>query len=85
MPSHLSLKLSAPDVITVVTDFLKEHGDSHHPKITSVEANEVDSKWLVVVDVADVGVDRRELIVDDRDGKIISYKHVWNSKQAWTR
>jgi hypothetical protein len=70
------MKMAVPEVITLVRKFLKEETGSDNPKFTSVESIEPDSKWKVLVDVGDVAVIRREIIVDDRDGKIVSYRQV---------
>lgn len=56
--------------------FLSSQVDSDAPKFYSVEAVEPDSKWKVIVDVGGVSQNKKEIIVDDKDGKIVSYKQV---------
>ncbi len=70
------MKMAVPEIIALSKKFLKDETNSDNPKITSVEAIEPDSKWKVIADVGDVAMVRRELIVDDRDGKIVSYRQI---------
>ena len=64
------------DVIDLTRVFLKSEAGFADVKFSSVESIEPDSKWKVVATVEELPPNRKELIVDDRDGKIISYKQV---------
>lgn len=68
--------MSAPDVMALARKFLRDEEECEDPRLTSVEAIEPDSKWKVLANVGEVGVVRRELVIDDRDGKIVSYKQL---------
>jgi hypothetical protein len=50
--------------------------DARYEKVTisSAVAIEPDSKWKVIAEIAGIGLDRKEIIVDDKDGNIVSYK-----------
>lgn len=68
--------MSVSDVIDLTRKFLKNEAGFNDVKFSSVEAIEPDSKWKVIASVEDLPPNKKELIVDDRDGKIISYKQV---------
>jgi len=68
--------MSVSDVIDLTRKFLKNEAGFSDVKFSSVEAIEPDSKWKVIANVEDLPPNRKELIVDDKDGKIISYKQV---------
>jgi len=70
------LKLSVSDVIELTRKFLKNEAGYSDVRFSSVEAIEPDSKWKVVASVEELPPNRKELLVDDRDGKIISYKQI---------
>jgi len=70
------MKMSVTDVIDLTRKFLKNDAGFGDVKFSSVEAIEPDSKWKVIVNVEELPPNRKELIVDDRDGKIISYKQI---------
>jgi hypothetical protein len=70
------VKMSVSDVIDLTRKFLKSEAGFADVKFSSVEAIEPDSKWKVIAVVEDLPPNRKELVVDDRDGKIISYKQV---------
>jgi len=54
--------------------FLRE--DAGHEKVTlsSAVAIEPDSKWKVIAEISGIAPDRKEVIVDDKDGNVVSYK-----------
>jgi hypothetical protein len=66
--------MSVSDVIAVARKFLKEEAGFDNIRIASVVAVEGESNWKAVVEVGWPTTDKKEVIVDDRDGKIISYK-----------
>jgi len=70
------LKMSVSDVIEVTRKFLKNEAGYNDVRFSSVEAIEPDSKWKAIATVEELPPNRKELIVDDRDGKIISYKQI---------
>jgi hypothetical protein len=70
------LRMSVSDVIELTRKFLKSEAGYDDVKFSSVEAIEPDAKWKVIARVEELPPNRKELIVDDKDGKIISYKQV---------
>ena len=66
--------MTISEVIGVAKKFLKEDAGYDRATISSVVAVEPDSKWKVIADIAGIGPDRKELLVDDRDGNVVSYK-----------
>ncbi len=66
--------MSISEVIGVTKKFLKEDAGYEKVAISSVIAIEPDSKWKVIAEISGIGPDRKELIVDDKDGNIVSYK-----------
>jgi len=68
------LRMSITDVIGVARTFLKEDAGYDRLTISSVVAIEPDSKWKVIAEISGLGPDKKEVIVDDKDGKVISYK-----------
>jgi len=69
------MRVSIRDVIGVTKKFLSEDAGYEKATISSAVTIEPDSKWKVMAEVAGIGPDRREIIVDDKDGNIVSYKH----------
>jgi len=69
------MRMSIRDVIGVTRKFLREVAGYERATISSAVTIEPDSKWKVIAEVAGIGPDRREIIVDDKDGNIVSYKH----------
>lgn len=68
--------MSVSDVIDLTRKFLKNEAGFVDVKFSSVESIEPDSKWKVIASVEELPPNKKELIVDDRDGKIVSYKQV---------
>jgi hypothetical protein len=66
--------MSVSEVITVAKKFLKEEAGYENVKISSAVAIEAELSWRVVAEVWQPSTDKKEIIVDDRDGKVISYK-----------
>lgn len=66
--------MSISEVIGVTKKFLREDAGYEKVAISSVIAIEPDSKWKVIAEISGIGPDRKELIVDDKDGNIVSYK-----------
>ena len=68
------MRMSITEVIGVTKKFLRE--DAGHEKVTisSVVAIEPDSKWKVIAEISGIAPDRKEVLVDDKDGNIVSYK-----------
>jgi hypothetical protein len=66
--------MTITEVIATTKKFL--HEDAGYDKLTvaSVVAVEPDSKWKVIAEISGIGPDRKEVIVDDKDGKVVSYK-----------
>ena len=68
------MRMSISEVISVVKKFLRDDAGYEKVTISSVIAIEPDSKWRVIAEISGIGPDRKELIVDDKDGNIVSYK-----------
>lgn len=66
--------MSASEVIAATKKFLHDDAGFSNVEILSVVAIEPDSKWKVVASVQGSPTNKKELIADDRDGKIVSYK-----------
>ena len=66
--------MSITDVIGVTRKFLKEDAGYDRVTISSVVAIEPDSKWKVVAEISGIGPEKKEVMVDDKDGNIVSYK-----------
>jgi hypothetical protein len=68
------MRMSISEVINVTRKFLKEDAGYDKLTISSVVAVEPDSKWKVIAEISGIGPDKREVIVDDKDGNVVSYK-----------
>ena len=68
------MKMSVSEVIVVAKKFLKEEAGFDSVRISSVVGVEAESNWRVLADIGQPTTNKKELIVDDRDGKIVSYK-----------
>ncbi len=68
------MRMSVSEVIVITKKFLREEAGFDEIKISSVVAIEAESKWRVIAGVEQLAANKKEIIVDDRDGKIISYK-----------
>ena len=70
----MAMRMSITEVIGVARKFLKEDAGYDRVTISSVVAIEPDSKWKVIAEISGIGPDRKEVLVDDKDGNIVSYK-----------
>ena len=68
------MNLTVSEAITVVKRFLMEEERFENVNITSAIAVEGEAEWKVTADIGLPARDKKEVIVNDRDGKIISYK-----------
>jgi len=68
------MRMTISEVMTAVKKFLREDAGYEKLTISSVVAIEPDSKWKVIAEISGIGPDRKEVIVDDKDGKVVSYK-----------
>lgn len=68
------MRMSISDVIGVTKKFLREDAGYDKVTISSAVAMEPDSKWRVIADITGMGPERKEIIVDDKDGNVVSYK-----------
>jgi hypothetical protein len=66
--------MSASEVMAAAKKFLHEDAGFERISISSVVAIEPDSKWKIIATVEGSPTNKKELVADDRDGKIISYK-----------
>jgi hypothetical protein len=60
-------------VIGIVKRFLAEEG-FENVRITSAIAIEGEAEWKVTAEIGQPVRDKKEIIINDRDGQIISYK-----------
>lgn len=70
------MRMSITQVIEVTKKFLKEDAGYERVTISSVVAIEPDSKWKVIAEIAGIGSQKKEVLVDDKDGNVVSYKQV---------
>jgi hypothetical protein len=68
------MRMSASEVMAAAEKFLTQDARFARVEILSVVAIEPDSKWKVVASVQGSPTNKKEIIADDRDGKILSYK-----------
>ncbi len=68
------MRMSITEVIGVTKKFLREDAGYERVTVSSVVAVESDSKWKVVAEISGMSSEKKELLVDDKDGNIISYK-----------
>ena len=68
------MRMSITEVIGVTKKFLKEDAGYDRVTISSVVAIEPDSKWKVIAEISGIGPDKKEVLVDDKDGNVVSYK-----------
>ena len=66
--------MSVSEVIAATKKFLKEEAGFDSIRISSVVAVEGESNWKVNAEIWQPTTDKKEIIVDDRDGKVVSYK-----------
>jgi hypothetical protein len=68
------LRMSIAEVIGVAKKFLREDAGYDRMTISSVVAMEPDSKWKVIAEISGIAPQKKEVIVDDKDGNVVSYK-----------
>jgi len=68
------LRMSITEVIAVTKKFLGEDAGYEKVVISSVVAIEPDSKWKIIAEITGLTPEKKEILVDDRDGKVVSYK-----------
>ena len=68
------MKMSVSEVIAIAKKFLKDEAGFDSVRISSVVSIEAESNWKVLADIGQPRTGKKELIVDDGDGKIISYR-----------
>ena len=68
------MRMSISDVIGVARKFLREDAGYEKVTISSVVAVEPDSKWKVIAEITGLAPEKKEVIVDDKDGNVVSYK-----------
>jgi hypothetical protein len=66
--------MSISEVIGTTKKFLRDDAGYERVIIASVVAIEPDSKWKVIAEISGTSPDKKEVIVDDKDGKVVSYK-----------
>ncbi len=69
-----ALNLSVSEAIAVARKFLTEDEGFDNIRVTSAVAIEGEAEWKVTADIGQPARDKKEIIVNDKDGKIISYK-----------
>jgi hypothetical protein len=66
--------MSVSEVIAIAKKFLREEAGYDTVRVSSAVAIEAESKWRVLAELGQPTTDRKEVIIDDEDGKIVSYK-----------
>lgn len=74
VPVRSAMRMSITEVIAVTKKFLKEDAGYDRVTVSSVVAIEPDSKWKVIAEISGIGPEKKEVLVDDKDGNIVSYK-----------
>jgi hypothetical protein len=69
-----AMRMSITEVIEVAKKFLKEDAGYERITISSVVALEPDSKWKVLAEIPGIAPQKKEVIVDDKDGNVVSYR-----------
>ena len=70
----IELRMSISEVIGVARKFLRDDAGYERVTVASAVAIEPDSKWKVIAEISGVSPEKKEIIVDDKDGKVVSYK-----------
>jgi hypothetical protein len=60
--------------MAIIKKFLTEEAGYEKIRVVSVVAIEGEAEWKVVAEIGQPAREKKEIIVNDRDGKIISYK-----------
>ncbi len=68
------MRLLVSEVIAVTKKFLTEEAGFNSVRVSSAVAIEGEANWKVVAEIGQPTSDRKEIIIDDKDGKIVSYK-----------
>jgi hypothetical protein len=68
-----TLNLSVSQANSIVKRFLAEEG-FESVRIISAVAIEGEAEWKITAEVGQPVRDKKEIIINDRDGQIISYK-----------
>lgn len=66
--------MSVSEVIVIAKKFLMDEAGFETVRISSVVGIEAESSWRVLAEIGQPVTGKKELIVDDSDGKIVSYK-----------
>jgi hypothetical protein len=72
--SSAKMRMRVNDVMSTAKRFLRDQAGHDTVHIESVEANEKDKTWTVVADVGFLSVDLKEVIIDDSDGNVLTYR-----------
>jgi len=67
------MNLSVSQAIDTVKRFLTEEG-FERIRVTSAIAIEGEAQWKITAEIGQPVTDKKEIIINDRDGQIISYK-----------
>ena len=68
------MRISVSEVIVAAKRFPKEEAGFESIRVSSAVAVEEESNWKVNVEIWQPATDKKEIIVDDRDGKVVSYR-----------
>jgi hypothetical protein len=68
--------MSVSEVIVIAKKFLIDEAGFDRVAISSVVGVEAESIWKVLAELGQPATNKKELIVDDSDGKIVSYKEI---------
>lgn len=70
------MKMSVSEVIATAKKFLSDDEGFDVVRISSVVGVEAESNWRVLAEIGQPTTNKKELIVDDADGKIVSYREI---------
>lgn len=73
------MRLKVSDVISMAKRFLQTEAGYLAVSIASVEADEQNARWTVIAEFGILLPERKQLIIDDRDGNVLVYREIRRS------
>ena len=68
------MRLKVSETVEAAKKFVREEAGHIYFKVLEVNADEPNSRWIVIVDVGMWAIVKKEVIIDDRDGNVIGFK-----------
>ncbi len=70
------MRMSVSEVVEIAKKFVRSQAGYSSVEIASVDALTQQGRWKVLADVGLFATMRKELIIDDSDGNILSYRQI---------